>query len=124
MDKITPQTQSQGETTTNVTTPGDLEDEIKRLFNQIIQVRKLKKKIENEDYIRSVKQSRKNLDDELQNVKNLRASQEVESAVTKIQEGIMWLGMELKRIGSQSPYPEGYNANNSDVGKPADGLKL
>jgi len=54
-----------------------------------------------------------------------RHSRERALAVTKIQEAIMWLGMDLKALNDgQSCYREGYNPESTKVEPTADGLKL
>jgi hypothetical protein len=45
-------------------------------------------------------------------------------AITKIQEGIMWLGMDLKAQNEANPYPESKNPDNVEIAPTADGLKL
>ncbi len=77
--------------------------------------------------IAQTKQLRKELDAVLQNIKlscETRSSGERLIAITKTQEAIMWLGMDLKDIGSPNPYPESYNPNSSVIAPTADGLKL
>jgi hypothetical protein len=75
-------------------------------------------------YIKTVKQHRKDLDDVLQRVRTSGPSREVSLVVTKLQEAIMWLGMELKRLGNPTPYPAGYDPTSARVEPTADGLKL
>jgi hypothetical protein len=53
-----------------------------------------------------------------------RSSRERSIAITKIQEAIMWLGMDLKDLGTPNPYPESYNPENATVEPTADGLSL
>ncbi len=79
---------------------------------------------ENESEIKCDKQLRVDLDLSLQNLKSLAPSRERALAITKIQEAIMWLGMDLKRIGNPNPYPESYNPENAIVSPTADDLKL
>lgn len=74
--------------------------------------------------IKKIKECRVELDNALQNVRNLDSCRESSIAITKIQEAIMWLGMDLKRIGNPNPYPESYNPESSVVEPTADGLKL
>lgn len=74
--------------------------------------------------VKKIKQCRVELDAALQNVRNLDGCRESSIAITKIQEAIMWLGMDLKRIGNPNPYPESYNPESSKVEPTADGLKL
>jgi len=72
----------------------------------------------------SDKQLRKNLDVELQVLKLLPGSRERALAITKLQECIMWLGMDLKRLNEPNPYPNSYAPENAIIDKTADGLTL
>lgn len=83
--------------------------------------------------IASTKQLRKELDATLQNLRKAeldRRSRERSLALTKIQEAIMWLGMDLKAIndanpGSQpNPYPSSDDPASPRIEPTADGLKL
>lgn len=89
--------------------------------------------------IAQTKQLRKELDEVLQNLRRdsepihdgirradhvVRASRERSLALTKIQEAIMWLGMDLKDLGTPNPYPTSYDPTSSEVEPTADGLKL
>jgi hypothetical protein len=49
------------------------------------------------------KQLRKDLDEKIQEVKNLPPSRERSLAITKLQEAVMWLGMDLKRLNDTNP---------------------
>lgn len=59
-----------------------------------------------------------------------RSSRERSIAMTKIQEAIMWLGMDLKAMkeegvsGCENPYPQSYNPESPVIEPTADGLKL
>lgn len=64
------------------------------------------------------------LDKQLQNLKTLPKSRERELSIIKLQESIMWLGMDLKRLNSPNPYPDSYNPNNIKIAPTSDGLKL
>jgi len=76
-------------------------------------------------YIVEDKELRVELDNTLQILKRSpRKSRERSIVVTKIQEAIMWLGMDLKDIGAPNPYPNSYNPRNTIVDKTADGLRL
>jgi hypothetical protein len=80
-----------------------------------------------EHHISSIKTLRVSLDAVLQCMHRVQArqgSREIALSVTKVQESIMWLGMELKRAGTPSPYPESYKPENAIVHPTADGLKL
>jgi hypothetical protein len=79
----------------------------------------------NESEIRIDKELRRDLDAQLQVLKSIPASRERALAITKLQESIMWLGMDLKRINEgPGPYPQSYNPDSPVVEPTADGLKL
>lgn len=78
-----------------------------------------------EDFIKETKQLRVDLDKILQRLKtSSRQSRERSLSITKIQESIMWLGMDLKELGTETPYPNSYNPDNTIVDPTADNLKL
>ena len=71
------------------------------------------------------KRLRKELDEKIQEVKNLPPSRERSLAITKLQEAVMWLGMDLKRLNDTNPYPSSKDPSTGDKIEPtADGLKL
>ena len=71
------------------------------------------------------KQLRRDTDEIIQRIKDLPASRERSLAITKLQEGVMWLGMDLKRLGAENPYPSSKDPSTGSVIEPtADGLKL
>ena len=94
--------------------------------------------------VAQTKKFRQDLDEVLQRIKhasdtkrerltsedNPRGSRERSLVVTKLQEAIMWLGMDLKAMseegttGCDSPYPQSYNPASPVIEKTADGLKL
>jgi len=80
--------------------------------------------------ILSDKECRKGIDDIIQEIKCQPASSERSLAITKLQEGVMWLGMDLKRINeanpgaSENPYPHSYNNSNTIIEPTSDGLKF
>lgn len=95
-----------------------------------------------DDTVKQTKQFRQDLDGVLQRIKYacntnnphamvpVRMSRERSLAITKIQEGIMWLGMDLKaqdeegEKGCSNPYPASYDPSSSMIEPTADGLKL
>lgn len=79
---------------------------------------------ETETLVKQNKQWRKDLDEVLQNIKSGSPSRERSLSITKVQEAIMWLGMDLKRLNEPNPYPQSYNPDSPVVEKTADGLKL
>lgn len=71
------------------------------------------------------KQIRKDLDSILQKIKNLKSNRSTALSITKIQEGIMWLGMSLKELGEEDPYPSSKDPSTGNTIEPtADNLKL
>lgn len=85
------------------------------------------------DNVAETKQLRKELDEVLQNIRKAdlnRKSRERSIAITKVQEAIMWLGMDLKSQNeeqpgsSPNPYPQSYNPESPVIEPTADGLKL
>lgn len=76
------------------------------------------------DQIKEDKRFRLYLDTILQDLKSLPSSRERALCITKIQEAIMWLGMDLKRLGGPNPYPHSYDPTSPVVDPTADNLKL
>lgn len=77
------------------------------------------------DEIIADKAFRKTIDAIIQEVKDLPASRERSLAITKLQEAVMWLGMDLKRLGTPNPYPSSKDpSTGSRIDPTADGLKL
>lgn len=74
--------------------------------------------------VKNTKQLRKDIDEIVQRVKTLDSCKEVNITITKLQEAIMWLGMNLKRIGEANPYPESKNPDSQRIEPTADGLKF
>lgn len=76
------------------------------------------------------KELRRDLDVQIQKVKNLSGSRERSLTITKLQEAVMWLGMDLKRINEanpgviENPYPNSKDPTNTKIDPTADGLKL
>lgn len=77
------------------------------------------------DEVVANKQLRKDIDEKIQQIKELPSSRERSLAITKLQEGVMWLGMDLKRLNEEKPYPSSKDPSTGDVIEPtADGLKF
>lgn len=83
-----------------------------------------------EQEIISDKELRRDIDVEIQRVKSLPPSRERSLTITKLQEAVMWLGMDLKRINElapgsvENPYPNSKDPSNTKIEPTADGLKL
>ena len=73
----------------------------------------------------AIKQLRKDIDDVIQRVRDLQTCDEVNLVITKLQEAIMWLGMDLKRLNQDNPYPSSKDASTGTKIEPtADNLKF
>lgn len=72
----------------------------------------------------SNKALRQEVDAIIQKAKKLPMTHERLMAITKFQEGVMWLGMDLKRLGEPNPYPNSKDPSNTVIEPTADGLKL
>jgi hypothetical protein len=71
------------------------------------------------------KEHRVSIDALIQKAKSLPPSRERSLGLTKLQEAVMWFGMDLKRLNDgRTCYPESYNPSNTIVEPCADGLKL
>ena len=71
------------------------------------------------------KQLRKAIDQIIQQVKMLPSSRERSLSITKLQEAVMWLGMDLKRLNEPNPYPSSKDpSTGSKIEPTADGLKM
>lgn len=71
------------------------------------------------------KQLRKDIDEIIQRVKSLDQSRETSLSITKLQEGVMWLGMNLKRLCAINSYPSSKDPSTGSIVEPtADGMKL
>lgn len=71
------------------------------------------------------KRLRKEIDDKIQEIKNLPSSRERNLSITKLQEAVMWLGMDLKRLNDENPYPSSKDVLTEDKIEPtADNLKF
>lgn len=78
-----------------------------------------------EKEVPAIKQLRKDIDEIIQRVKELDSCRETALVITKLQEGVMWLGMDLKRLNQDNPYPSSKDPSTGTVIEPtADGLKL
>ena len=82
------------------------------------------------EQIVKVKELRRDIDVQIQNTKGLPPSRERALVITKLQEAVMWLGMDLKRINeetpgaSPNPYPNSKDPSNLKIEPTADNLRL
>lgn len=79
--------------------------------------------IENE--IVEIKQLRKNIDNIIQRVCKLEKCRETSLVITKLEEAVMWLGMDLRRLNQPNPYPNSKDPSTGCKIEPAaDNLKF
>lgn len=75
--------------------------------------------------IPAIKGLRKKIDLVIQEVKSLDYCIETEIVIVKLQEAVMWLGMDLKRLNQPDPYPSSKDPSTGTKIEPtADGLKF
>ena len=72
----------------------------------------------------AIKQCRKDIDEIIQKVRELDSCRETSLVITKLQEAVMWLGMDLKRLNEPNPYPESKDPTSMRIDPTADGLKM
>lgn len=72
----------------------------------------------------AIKQLRKDIDNVIQRVRALESCRETSIVITKLQEAVMWLGMDLKRLNEPNPYPESKDPTSMRIEPTADGLKM
>lgn len=72
----------------------------------------------------AIKQCRKDIDEIIQKVRGLEPCRETSLVITKLQEAVMWLGMDLKRLNQDDPYPHSKDPNSMIIEPTADGLKM
>lgn len=77
-----------------------------------------------EEEVTRNKDLRKDTDAIIQRVKSLPSSRERSLSITKLQEAVMWLGMDLKRLGEANPYPNSKDSSNTTIDPTSDNLKL
>lgn len=81
--------------------------------------------MERKEEIVAIKQLRRELDEKIQKVRELPLCRETSIVITKLQEAVMWLGMDLKRLNEANPYPSSKDPSTGDKIEPtADGLKF
>ena len=75
--------------------------------------------------IQNIKQLRRDIDTIIQRVLQLKSCRETSLSITKLEEAVMWLGMDLKRLNEVNPYPSSKDPSTGDVIEPtADNLKF
>ncbi len=75
--------------------------------------------------VTETKRLRQSIDKQIQDIKALPPTRERSLAITNLQQGVMWLGMDLKRLGESNPYPSSKDPSTGTVIEPtADNLKL
>lgn len=110
--------------TAHVCGQNDMLEAIKK-EHELVRIQDHPGAIELGDEIVFDKQLRKAIDQLIQQLRLLPESHERSLAITRLQEGVMWLGMDLKRLGTPNPYPSSKAPETGSKIEPtADGLKL
>lgn len=132
--KVMTEKWDKGELTFTPTCPREIYDKQLSEMGAYLSILEERAKIENVElnfdntelsYVQEVKLCRRNIDAVLQQVKNLEKTRETSLSITKLQEAVMWLGMELKRLNEIDPYPNSKDPNTGDkIDKTADNLKF
>ena len=98
------------------------------MFSSIVNALQDPIKMSEPSEIVQVKGLRKGIDGILQEVKECAdefPSREKSLSITKLQEGIMWLGMDLKRLNEPNPYPSSKKPETGEKIEPtAQGMKM
>lgn len=58
-----------------------------------------------EKEVPAIKELRRDIDSIIDRVRSLEPCRETSITITKLQEAVMWLGMDLKRLNEPNPYP-------------------
>ena len=75
--------------------------------------------------VQNIKQLRQDIDTIIQRVLQLESCIETSLSITKLEEAVMWLGMDLKRLHEINPYPSSKDPSTGDTIEPtADNLKF
>lgn len=77
-----------------------------------------------EKEILETKRLRKKLDEALQEVKKLNKTEGISLSIIKVKEAIMWLGIHLKELDTEDPYPTSKNDTDLTIHPVADNLKF
>lgn len=76
-----------------------------------------------EKEIPAIKALRRDIDFIVDKVRNLESCKETSIVITKLQEAVMWLGMDLKRLNEPNPYPNSKDpSTGTKIDPTADGL--
>lgn len=92
--------------------------------NVPIEINELVKPLPTQEDVILTKLLRRDIDSIISKVRMLGDYKETNLSITKLQEAVMWLGMNLKRIGEANSYPNSKDASNTIIDKTADGLKF
>lgn len=71
--------------------------------------------------VQNIKQLRQDIDAIVQRVQQLEPCRETSLSITKLEEAVMWLGMDLKRLREANPYPSSKDPSTGDVIEPTAG---
>lgn len=76
-----------------------------------------------ENEVPAIKELRRDIDSIIDRVRCLESCRETSIVITKLQEALMWLGMDLKRLNEPNPYPNSKDpSTGTKIYPTADGL--
>ena len=76
-----------------------------------------------EKEVPAIKELRRDIDSIINRVRGLESCRETAIVIMKLQEAVMWLGMDLKRLNQPNPYPSSKDPSTGTKIEPtADGL--
>lgn len=80
-------------------------------------------KLNLEKEVPAIKGLRKDIDSIIDRVRELDQCKETNLCIIKLQEAVMWLGMDLNRLNQPNPYPNSKDPNTgTKIDPTADGL--
>jgi hypothetical protein len=76
-----------------------------------------------ENEVPAIKELRRDIDSIIDRVRCLEPCRETDLVIIKLQEAVMWLGMDLKRLNEPNPYPNSKDpSTGTKIDPTADGL--
>lgn len=106
---------------------GRLQKDKEQLLAENIKLKELLNKNNNimnlEKEVPAIKELRRDIDSIIDRVRSLESCRETSIVITKLQEAVMWLGMDLKRLNEPDPYPSSKDPfTGTKIEPTADGL--
>ena len=76
-----------------------------------------------ENEITQIKRLRKQIAEQVAEIKNMQGSRARALAITNLEQGGMWLGKALQELGTPDPYPHSRNPENTIIEPPAEEIR-